>query len=89
MGLKEQLCGKICKKCARMCQAYLNHIGDCSCGTEHICLEVCNSSSECVDNIFKCVSIYGHEDEGDYSCSGICKVENCSFPCDLEKTHSF
>ena len=83
---KIKFCTKKCRKCDRICQSYLNHIGDCDCKTDHRCEANCLRSVECKNNKYLCLEMFGHEGEhrcgeGRHMCDHSCDIEEGKFKC--------
>jgi hypothetical protein len=81
------LCLKNCRKCLNVCVDLLKHDSECSCSTDHICVQQCE---DCPTN--KCSKIVGHTEShlcefGDHLCKLKCSVPKCKENCSLNYKH--
>ena len=93
---KIKFCTKKCRKCERICQSSLNHVGDCDCKTEHRCEANCERSAECKNKGFLCLEAFGHEGnhrcgQGRHMCDHHCDIGDgktkCLNLCGYESAH--
>ena len=91
-----KFCSKICRKCERICESFLNHGGDCDCKTGHRCEGICDRTEECIQNKYICLEVYGHEgahrcNEGRHMCDHFCDIGDehvkCANLCGYEAGH--
>lgn len=74
-----KVCMKVCKTCDKVCIKKNKHRGDCSCETDHECIERCSMCP--FDDHIKCYLSSGHNG------AHICNVKNhlCGSNCEISK----
>jgi hypothetical protein len=83
------LCLKNCRQCLNVCVDLRNYESECSCSTDHKCVQQCEV---CPRN--KCSKLAGHHHSeshlcefGDHLCKLKCSVPNCKKNCSLKYGH--